>query len=87
MLKLLYRIAKAEIYQWATYSKYYKKKLLITIFIFNPYFFIITTETLFRIISMQTDNIIILGNNQFLTLKKNKLVKVNLMAKPKKSLI
>jgi hypothetical protein len=32
---------------------------------------------------MQTNNIIILGNEQFLTLKENKLVKVNLIAKLK----
>ena len=33
--KLLYGIAKAETYQWATYSKYYKEKLLMTTFIFD----------------------------------------------------
>ena len=52
MLKPLYRIAKAGTYQQATYSKYYKEKLLITIFIFNPYFLIITTGTPFGIISI-----------------------------------
>jgi hypothetical protein len=35
---------------------------------------------------MQTDNIIILGDNQFLTLKENELVKVNLIIKLKKKL-
>jgi hypothetical protein len=60
--------------------------LLITTFIFNPYFLIINTGTLFRIISMQTNNIIILRNDQFLTLKKNKLVKVNLIIKLKEKL-
>ena len=35
---------------------------------------------------MQTNNIIILENNQFLTLKKDELVKVNLIAKPKEKL-
>ena len=86
MLKPLYRIAKAGIYQWATYKKYYKEKLLIIIFIFNPYFLIITTGTPFRIISMQINNIIILKNNQFSALKENKLVKVNLIIKPKEKL-
>ena len=32
---------------------------------------------------MQTNNIIILGNNQFSALKKDELVKANLIAKPK----
>ena len=58
----------------------------MTIFIFNPCFFITTIGTLFGIISMQTNNIIILGDDQFLTYKKDKLVKVNLMAKPKEKL-
>ena len=54
--------------------------------IFNLYFFIITIGTLFRIISIQTNNIIILRNNQFLALKENKLVKINLIAKLKEKL-
>ena len=32
---------------------------------------------------MQTNNTIILGDNQFSTLKEDKLVKVNLIVKPK----
>jgi len=35
---------------------------------------------------MQTNNIIILGDNQFLALKEDKLIKVNLMAKLKERL-
>ena len=42
--------------------------------------------TLFGIISIQTNNIIILGDNQFSALKEDKLVKVNLMVKPKEKL-
>ena len=53
-------------------------------FIFNPCFLITTIGTLFRIVSMQTNNIIILGDNQFSALKKDKLVKVNLIIKPRK---
>ena len=63
VFKPLYGITKAGTYWWATYSKYYKEKLLMTIFIFNPYFLIITTGTPFRIIGMQTNNIIILGDD------------------------
>src|SRR6266702_8774206 len=86
VLKPLYRIAEAGTHWWATYSKHYKEKLLITTSIFNPYFLIITTGTPFRIVNIQTDNIIILGNNQFLVLKENKLIKVNLIVKPKEKL-
>ena len=53
---------------------------------FNPCFLIITTGTPFKIIGMQTNNIIILGDDQFLALKEDKLIKVNLMAKPKEKL-
>jgi len=86
VLKPLYRIAEAGTYWWATYSKHYKEKLLITTSIFNLYFLIITTGTLFRIIGMQTNNIIILGDDQFLALKEDKLVKANLIAKLKEKL-
>ena len=58
----------------------------MTTSIFNPYFLIITTGTLFGIVSIQTNNIIILGDNQFLALKEDKLVKVNLIVKLKEKL-
>ena len=86
IFKPLYKIAKVEIYQWAIYNKQYKKKLLITTSIFNPYFLIITTGTLFGIVSMQTNNIIILKNNQFSALKEDELVKTNLIIKLKEKL-
>jgi len=86
VLKPLYRIAEAGTYWWATYSKHHKEKLLITTSIFNLCFFITTIGTPFGIISMQTNNTIILGDNQFLALKEDKLVKANLIAKPKEKL-
>ena len=58
----------------------------MTTFIFNLYSLIITTGTLFRIVGMQTNNIIILGDNQFLVLKEDKLAKANLMVKLKEKL-
>ena len=42
--------------------------------------------TPFGIIGMQINNIIILKDDQFLALKEDKLVKVNLMVKPKEKL-
>jgi hypothetical protein len=44
------------------YSKYYKKKLLITIFTYDLCLLVITTKEVFGIIGIQTNNIIILGN-------------------------
>src|ERR1700722_11646745 len=86
VLKPLYGIVEAGTYWWAIYSKHHKEKLLITTSIFNLCFLIITTGTLFRIISIQTNNIIILGDNRFLALKEDKLVKANLIAKLKEKL-
>ena len=58
----------------------------MTPFIFNPYFLITTTGTPFGIINMQTNNTIILRNNQFSALKEDKLIKINLITKLKKKL-
>jgi uncharacterized protein YfkK (UPF0435 family) len=58
----------------------------MTIFIFNPCFLITTTGTLFGIVGMQTDNIIILKDDQFSTLEEDELVKVYLIVKPKEKL-
>ena len=58
----------------------------MTTFIFNLYFFITTIGTLFGIISMQTNNIIILKDNQFSALKEDELVKANLIIKLKEKL-
>jgi len=58
----------------------------MTIFTFDPYFLITTTETPFRIIGMQTNNTIILEDNQFSALEKDELVKANFMVKPKEKL-
>jgi len=63
MLKPLYGIIEVGTYWWATYSKHYKEKLLITTSIFDLCFLITTIGTLFRIVGMQTDDIIILGDD------------------------
>jgi len=86
VLKPLYRIAEAGTYWWATYSKHHKEKLLITTSIFDLCFLITTIGTLFGIIGMQTNNIIILGDDQFLALKEDELVKANLIVKLKEKL-
>ena len=53
---------------------------------FDPCFLITTTGTLFRIVGMQTDNTIILGNDQFLALEEEELAKAKLIAKLKEKL-
>src|SRR6266700_7099425 len=86
ILKPLYGITEAGTHWWATYSKHHKEKLLITTSTFNPCFLITTTGTPFGIVGMQTDDTIILGDDQFSALEENELIKANLMAKPKEKL-
>jgi hypothetical protein len=56
------------------YSKYYKEKLLIDISTYNPCFLITSTNSVFGIVGIQTNNIIILGDKRFLTQEKQELV-------------
>ena len=86
VLKPLYGIAEAGTHWWATYSKHHKEKLLMTTSTFDPCFLITTTGTPFGIVGMQTDDTIILGDDQFSTLEEAELVKANLIAKPKQKL-
>ena len=53
---------------------------------FDPCFLITTTGTPFGIVGMQTDDTIILGDDQFSALEEDELVKANLMAKLKEKL-
>ena len=86
VLKPLYRISKAKTHWWAIYYKYYKEKLFITIFTYNPYFLIITKEV-FSLVGIQTDNTLILTLEEFSVLKDNKLSKTKLLIKFKKALV
>jgi len=86
VLKPLYGIAEAGTHWWATYNKHHKEKLLMTTSTFDLCFLITTTGTPFGIIGMQIDNTIILGDKQFSAFKKDELVKVSLIAKPKEKL-
>jgi hypothetical protein len=69
------------------YSKYYKKKLLIDTSTYDPCFLITTTNSAFRVISIQTDNTIILGNKCFSVQEKQELIQANYIAKPKEKLL
>jgi hypothetical protein len=53
---------------------------------FDPCFLITTTKAPFGIVGMQTDDTIILGDDQFSALEEDELVKANLTAKPKAKL-
>jgi hypothetical protein len=60
---------------------------LIAISIYNLYFLIIINKDIFGIVSIQTDNIIILINKRFLAREKKELKQAKYITKPKKKLI
>jgi hypothetical protein len=69
------------------YSKYYKEKLLIDISIYNPCLLITSTNNVFRVVRMQTNDIIILGDKRFLIQEEQELAQANYTIKPKEKLI
>jgi hypothetical protein len=68
------------------YSKYYKEKLLIDISTYNPYLLITLTNNIFGVVGIQTNNIIILGDERFLAREEQELAQTNYTAKPKEKL-
>jgi hypothetical protein len=60
---------------------------LIDISTYNPCLLITLTNSAFGVVGIQTNNTIILGNERFLTQKKQELAQVNYTAKPKEKLI
>jgi hypothetical protein len=86
VIRPLYRIAEAGTYWWATYSKYYKDKLFMAISTYDPCLLITIIENGFGIVGIQTDDIIILADEPFSTLKKNELLNAKFIAKSKEKL-
>jgi hypothetical protein len=68
------------------YSKHYKEKLLMDTSTYNPCLLIISTNSVFGVVGMQTDNIIILGDKRFLIQEEQELAQANYTTKPKKKL-
>jgi hypothetical protein len=54
---------------------------------YNPYLLIILTNSIFRVIGIQTNNTIILGDKRFLIQEKQELAQANYTTKPKEKLI
>jgi hypothetical protein len=53
---------------------------------YDPCFLITTREEAFRIVRIQTDDILILASEEFLALEDDELSKANFLAKPKEAL-
>ena len=54
---------------------------------YNPCLLVTTTKNVFRVVSIQTDNTLILRNKAFVQLKNKELIKAKLSTKPAKVLL
>ena len=79
VLKPLYSILEARNHWFKTYYAYYIKNLNITQSTYNLY--LLYSNKLFGIISLQIDNILFLTDKTFTDIEENKLYKVKFMAK------
>jgi hypothetical protein len=70
--KPLYRILEAGTHWWATYYRHHKEKLYIVTSTYDPYL-LITTKEPFGVVSMQTDDTLFLGSEEFTAREDNKL--------------
>jgi hypothetical protein len=86
VIRPLYKIAKAEIHWWATYSKYYKDKLFMAISTYDLCLLVTIPENGFSIVRMQTDDTIILADEPFSILEENELLNAKFIVKPKEKL-
>jgi hypothetical protein len=83
--KPLYRIPEAGTHWWATYYRHHKEKLSMVTSTYNPCL-LITTEKPFGVVSMQTDDTLFLGSEEFAAREDNELQKANFSAKPRNEL-
>ena len=65
VVKPLYGIAKAGTYWWVTYNKHHKEKLLMVNLTYDSCLLVTKTGSLFGVVSMQTDDTVILGDDIF----------------------
>ena len=79
VIKLLYGIFKVSNYWFAIYYMYYKKKLRIIELTYDFCFFY--RSGLLKIVKMQIDNILILANNNFASIKEKTIKNLNIMTK------
>jgi hypothetical protein len=74
VIKPLYRIADAGVYWWTTYHSHYCKELNISTLTYDPCLLITNGDAdAFRLVSMQTDDTLMLRTAAFSSLKEKKL--------------
>ena len=65
IIKALYRILEAGIYQFSTYHNHYTEQLKMVTSMYNPCLLISTTKEAFGMVGMQTDDTLIIGTCKF----------------------
>ena len=86
VVRPLYGIAEAGTHWWATYSKHHKEKLGMVTSTYDPCLLISSYGEQFGIVGMQTDDTLILADDQFDTREEEELQKAQFPAKPKSKL-
>lgn len=84
--KPLYGIPEAGTHWWATYNKHHREKLGMQTSSYDPCLLITTTKDAFGIVGMQTDDTLILGDDNFARIEDEELHKAKLSAKPTEAL-
>ena len=85
VIKPLYGVSEAGTHWWVTYFNHHREKLGMTTSTYDPCL-LITLSSRFGIVGMQTDDIIILCDEEFGRMEDDELQKVKFMAKPKEKL-
>ncbi len=81
VIKPLYSLTEAGIYQFTTYIDHYKKRLAIETSCFNPCLLLTINSVDFRIIGLQTNNTINIGILEFIWKEEEELKKAEFKAK------
>jgi hypothetical protein len=79
--KPLYGIPEARTHWWAIYNKHHQEKLGIETSLYDLCLLITTSRDAFRVIGIQTDNTLILGDDNFTKIKQDELEKAKLSTK------
>ena len=75
VVKPLYGLAEAGTHWWATYFEHHKEKLQMETSTYDPCLLIThKDQSRFRIVGIQTNDIIILSNKEFAELKEKELI-------------
>jgi len=83
VIKPLYGIAEAGVHWWTTYHGHHCKELDMSTSTYDPCLLITKSANAFGIVSMQTDDTLMLGTPAFSSLEERKIQKAKFRSKPK----